>query len=62
MLNLRRKSGQSLKFYTSDGVITVTAYVRGKQVTLQIAAPDSVVVLRDEVRDCNQLQETNVGE
>lgn len=51
MLVLTRKEDQTLRLFAADGEITIhVGQVRGERVTLAIAAPPSVKVLRGELR------------
>lgn len=49
MLNLKRRSGESLILQTSDGEVLIHFTLQNGQIKLAIDAPREVVILRDEL-------------
>lgn len=50
MLELTRRPDESLRLYTSDGVIEITVHkIKGQQVRIGIDAPRNVNIVRREI-------------
>jgi len=50
MLDLTRRPEESIRFYTSDGVIEITVHkIKGQQVRIGIDAPRNVNIVRREI-------------
>lgn len=50
MLDLTRHPEESIRFYTSDGVIEITVHkIKGQQVRIGIDAPRNVNIVRREI-------------
>lgn len=57
MLELTRRPDESLRFYTSDGVIEITVHkIKGQQVRLGLDAPRSIKIVRQEIDKVLQLK------